>query len=96
MERFLMLLSALTVCGALAAFAQESLPSTHPKYQAAQRVYTDLVRAIGDGRPPPRLYMRPQHVVGGERIIAWFDPLLHIIGIDEQVYDVCAARHLKR
>ena len=68
--------------------AQEILPEDHPKYMVVAEVFDDLVRAIGDGRTPPALYMEPRSAAGSMKV-AWFLPARNSITIQEQVYDLC-------
>ena len=69
-------------------YAQQSLPLEHPKYRTVKRVFDDLVRAIGDGRTKPALYMQPLHSRARMKV-AWFEPRKTAIGIEERVYDLC-------
>ena len=80
----------LVGCLSEGAQGQESLPWNHPKVLAAQQIFDDLVRAIGDGRTPPQLRLLPRHVQGRMRV-AWFQPEAHTVTLEERAYDVCAS-----
>ncbi len=51
----------------------EKLPESHPTFGAINRVYTDVARAFGDGRKPPRLYVKSATSKSGP-IVARFYP----------------------
>jgi tetratricopeptide (TPR) repeat protein len=53
------------------------------KLEAAQRVYDQLVQAIGDSRPAPRLRLRSSVQV------ACYWPDKHEIDLDERAFDLC-------
>ena len=79
----------LIVCWPEETRGQQMLPADHPKTVIAQQVFDDLVRAIGDGRTPPRLHLLPLHSRGSRRV-AWFHPETHTVTLEERAYDVCA------
>ncbi|NKB71433.1 MAG: hypothetical protein GKR89_30545 [Candidatus Latescibacteria bacterium] len=83
----------LAFFGLLAAevSAQEGLSPDHPKYATARQVYDDLVRAIGDGRPPPQLRLLPRRA--HSRIqVAWYDADNHVVSLEERTFDLCIAQ----
>jgi len=69
-------------------YAQPSLPVDHPKVQATQRVFDDLVLAFGDRRTPPQLHMVPRSVRNKARL-AWYNPQQHRLTLEERAYDLC-------
>ena len=81
-------------CWSIAGFpwtanAQRFLPTAHPKYQIASQVYTDLVRARGDHRFPPKLRIQ-RNGFESKMKAAWFElGKWKAINIDENVYDLC-------
>ncbi|NKB68931.1 MAG: hypothetical protein GKR89_17835 [Candidatus Latescibacteria bacterium] len=60
------------------------------KTAVAQKVFADLVRAVGDGRPQPRLQLVPP-AERGPMQVAWFDPRSKVLSVEERLYDTCAA-----
>ncbi len=63
------------------------LPETlyNYKFETAQKIFNDLVKARGDFRTIP-----PQFVMNkGRQYIAWMDQNKGEIGIEEKAYDVC-------
>ena len=68
------------------ATADDYLPRTDPKFQQVERVYRNLVRAVGDSRTPPELRM----VRGKSSLfdIAMFAPKLHKVVIEERFVDL--------
>ena len=75
----------LSAC-ATGAYAEEFLPAANQKVKAAQQVYDQLTRSIGDSRTPPEL-----RIVKGKAAtfdVALFFPGRHAIYIEEQFYDV--------
>ena len=57
------------------------------KDATARRVFDDVVRAIGDGRPAPAL--RLQSADGGDMAVAWYNASARELVLDERAYDVC-------
>ena len=79
---------ALLWWNAAGPVAARVLPAEDAKMQTAQRVFDDLVQAIGDGRTPPLLRLVDQ----GRRSrlkVAWFLPGEHAITLEERAYDLC-------
>jgi hypothetical protein len=85
-RRFALLILLPALC--LPAGGQIELPADHPKHRSAQVVFDDLVRAIGDGRPAPRLRLL-SGTAGGSQQVAWLSPKQHQITIEERAYDLC-------
>jgi tetratricopeptide (TPR) repeat protein len=83
-----MLLPFLVVAVLSAAIGQESLPAGNPKVAAVTRVFNQIVRAVGDGRPAPGIRVMPLGWQGRNRI-AWFDPASRTITLEERTYDLC-------
>ncbi|NKB72757.1 MAG: SUMF1/EgtB/PvdO family nonheme iron enzyme [Candidatus Latescibacteria bacterium] len=80
------LLFLLGLLGALPASAQPEA-----KAETAQRVFTDLVRAMGDGRTPPELVLVSDHT-GGDVQVAFYDPQQNTVSLEERAYDLCIAQ----
>ena len=68
------------------ATADDYLPRTDPKLQKVERVYRNLVHAVGDSRTPPELRM----VRGKSSVfdIAMFAPKQHSVFIEERFVDL--------
>ena len=68
------------------ATADDYLPRTDPKFKQVERVYRNLVRAVGDSRTPPELRM----VRGKSSVfdIAMFAPKQHRVVIEERFVDL--------
>ncbi len=82
-------LLAPVLCTPIAA--QLTLPESHPKYQVAQAVFDDIVRAIGDGRSAPHLRLL-SGAGDGALNVAWYSPKQHAITLEEKAYDLCRAQ----
>ena len=80
------ILVALSLSSALPTCAQ-----TNAKAQIAQRVFADLVRAMGDGRTPPELKLLSDDSEATMRV-AFFDPAQNTISLEERAYDLCVAQ----
>ena len=80
----------LAILGIGSAAAQQRLPEDHPKYLVTQKVFRDLVRAIGDGRTPPTLRLLSRGA-GSRLWVTWFQPEAHNVTLEERAYDVCAS-----
>ncbi len=86
---FIPLLVLLSGSDAVTA-ASDHLPRSHPKYRTAKRVYDDLVRAIGDGRTAPRLYVQPRGVSSRMKA-AWYSAGRNTLTVEERLYDLCVS-----
>lgn len=64
-----------------------SLTDTNYKFQTAQNLYQQLIRARGDTRK-----LAPEFVMNSSRrYVAWMNPFKNQIGLEERAYDVCAS-----
>ena len=81
-------LLALLVCHRAAG--AQALSDSHPKHITAQRVFDDLVRAIGDGRTAPKLRLVASGS-GGALKVAWYSPKKNRLTIEEKAFDLAAA-----
>ena len=66
------------------------MSDSHPKHITAQRVFDDLVRAIGDGRTAPKLRLVASGS-GGALKVAWYSPKKNRLTIEEKAFDLAAA-----
>jgi len=67
-------------------FAPASAPVTNYKFDVANEVFNNLVRARGD-----RQKAIPKFVMdNGRQYMAWMNPTAVEIGMEERIYDVCA------
>ena len=82
----LLILGILLLLRLPAAVQGADLPPGHPKVRTARRVFDELVRAVGDGRPAPFLRLR----TGGSP--AEFSPSAHTVYLAERTYDLCVAQ----
>ena len=83
-----------TLIAALIAVATSVQPAcalAKAKALTAQRVFADLVRAMGDGRTPPELIMVPEGSKTAMQV-AFFDPGRNTISLEERAYDLCIAQ----
>ena len=72
------------------AASAQALSYSHPKHITAQRVFDDLVRAIGDGRTAPKLRLVASGS-GGALKVAWYSPKKNRLTIEEKAFDLAAA-----
>ena len=72
------------------AAAQLDLPPDHPKYKTSQKIFDDLVRAIGVGRTKPRLRLLGGGADGALQV-AWYAPQQNAIVLEERFYDLCTS-----
>ena len=80
----------IALCLLTSPYAQESLPDNHPKYRTADKVFDDLVRAIGDGRTRPTLRLLPRDSRDHMQV-AWFVSQHNEVTVEERVYDLFAS-----
>ena len=73
------------------ATALPTLGQAVHKAQTAQRVFADLVRAMGDGRTPPELILIADDSDGAMQV-AFFNPEQNTISLEERAYDLCIAQ----
>ena len=83
---FIILYALCSLCISGLATADDYLPRTDPKFQQVERIYRNLVRAVGDSRTPPELRM----VRGKSSVfdIAMFAPKQHKVFIEERFVDL--------
>ena len=86
-RHFIFPVLALLCSLGLSAHAQPTLPRGHPKFKTAQKVFDDLIHAIGDGRTRPHLRVQPNGVTG-QLQVAWFVPGSNVLTLEERVYDL--------
>jgi len=60
------------------------------KQVTTQKVFDDLVRAIGDGRTRPDLRLLGRLETGRSRGV-WYSPDRNVVTLEEQAYDLCAS-----
>jgi tetratricopeptide (TPR) repeat protein len=58
------------------------------KEKTLRRVYTRIIKAIGDARPAPALQFILDSAGTANRV-AWFDPSRKTIAIEEHAFDIC-------
>lgn len=64
-----------------------SLPEASPKFQTANKVFQNLLRARGDLRQQaPKFVMNRR-----EKYVAWMDAEKVLIGLEERAFDVCTS-----
>jgi hypothetical protein len=82
-------LAVIALCAFACRPAQADLPQSHPKFRTVHQVFDDLVRAVGDGRPPPTLQLQAT----GPRspLVASFVPQRHTLHLAERAYSLCGA-----
>ena len=66
------------------------LEKGHPKYRTANKVFTDMVRAFGDGRAKPVLRVNPNGVFS-RFSVAWFNSTSNTLTIEQRAYDLCVS-----
>ncbi|MBT4098748.1 MAG: hypothetical protein HOM68_18475 [Gemmatimonadetes bacterium] len=60
------------------------------KYRVARTIFDDLIRAIGDGRTPPRLRLLPADETVDMGAV-WFEPDAGAVLLEERAYDALTA-----
>jgi tetratricopeptide (TPR) repeat protein len=66
----------------------QSLGPDNPTYRTIEKVFDDLVGAIGDGRAAPSLSVLPRAVDEGMKV-AWFVPSNSVLYVEERAFDLC-------
>ena len=78
----------ILACGTLIAPATvHSAETLAAKRAAIERVFDDLVRAIGPGGLRPHLQIQARTISDSQHQIAWYDPRTTTITVEERLYD---------
>jgi hypothetical protein len=85
--RIFTVLAVLVTCAGVSTTAGTQ---TSEKEKTARRVYSRLVKAIGDARPAPTLQFIRDSTGSGNRV-AWFDPSTKAIALEERAFDICVS-----
>jgi tetratricopeptide (TPR) repeat protein len=91
--------AVILISSASSLYAFDKLPESNPTYIAIKNVYMNIARAFGDGRKPPRLYVKSAKSRSGPKIAMFYpgtEGLLtsrqkyqeSSIVIDERVFDL--------
>jgi hypothetical protein len=77
---------------ALMCVGASPVPGESPtaKENVARRVYSRLIKAIGDARPAPVLQFIHDGAGSANRV-AWFDPATKTVALEERAYDICSS-----